>query len=93
MFVMLRSVIHDELSLSLDKDSIVIETVLFSISSDYIDELMVSLMAKREQNNSYVKARKSNSLLQQEIPIPIAQSTPRARKRDVVSAHRARFNC
>ena len=51
-----------------------------------------NLLEKRQQNNSYIKAKRANSFRIQATPKPLAESTPRIRKEDVVKSHKARFN-
>ena len=57
----------------------------------YVDELMDYLLENRKENNSYLRARKANDEQVSEKPKPIACSTPRPKKDEIVKAHRARF--
>ena len=49
------------------------------------------LLENRKENNSYLRARKANDEQVSEKPKPIACSTPRPKKDEIVKAHRARF--
>ena len=60
--------------------------------ADYVSELFEDLVFRREVNNSFPEARQNNALGKKDRPLPIAQSTPHAAKRDIVQAHRSRFN-
>lgn len=59
---------------------------------DYIDELFEDLINRRETNITFAEARHANDIEGKDRPLPLAQSTPRPNKIDIVEAHRSRFN-
>lgn len=57
-----------------------------------MDKLFEDLIFRREAHNTFVEARAARTMGEKQRPIPLAQMEPRARKEDIVAAHRSRFN-